>query len=256
MSNTREPALRFELLEADNFTQYLLSEGREIAFVLRQLAAKRSMITAYFGSSNKFLITSIVNVADDERSVLMDLPRDDALNLEALQSGQLMCITQLEKVKVQFELSGLQRENVDGLPALRAPLPNTLLRLQRREYYRLTAPVSHSLVCNIRPRDGSAAVEARVLDISGGGLAVVVPPSGVSFAPEMEFVDCRIELPDFGPITTTLRVRNIFRITSRSGVDMLRAGCQFEKLSTPMSNAIQRYILRVERERKAREANL
>lgn len=256
MTANRQPAPRFELLEADDNAQYLLSERREIAFVLKQLAHKRAIITAYFGNGNKFLITSVVNVAEDEKTLLIDVAQDEALNTEAQLSGRLLCITQLDKVKVQFVLEHLVRAEADGLPAMRCPLPEVLLRLQRREYYRLAAPASHSLVCAIPGVLAGKTVEARVLDISGGGLAVVVPPSGVVFAPEMEFADCRLDLPDFGPVTASLRVRNLFRLTSRSGVDMLRAGCQFEHLSTPMANAIQRYILKVERERKAREADL
>ncbi|MDQ8024137.1 MAG: flagellar brake protein [Moraxellaceae bacterium] len=255
MTETQQPAPRFELLQADNLTQYLLSERREIAFVLRQLAHKRSLVTAYYGQQERFLTTSVIGVSEDERWLLLDVARDEALNAEALLAERVLCITQLDKVKVQFAVSKLQRTEADGLPALRAPLPENLLRLQRREYYRLHAPTSHALSCTIPLPDGGR-MEARVVDISGGGLAVIVPPAGTDLAPDMVFENCRIDLPDFGPVTTKLRVRNLFRLTSRSGVVTLRAGCQFEDLSTPMANAIQRYILRVERERKARDSGL
>ena len=96
-------------------------------------------------------------------------------------------------------------------------------------------------------------VEADVVDISGGGLAVTVPPNGVPFEPDMEFADCRLMLPEVGPIATTLRVRNLFRITNRDGSVVLRAGCEFMNLPASMASTIQRYILRTERERNARE---
>jgi c-di-GMP-binding flagellar brake protein YcgR len=60
-------------------------------------------------------------------------------------------------------------------------------------------------------------------------------------------------LPETGAIVTSLRVRNLFRITNRDGSIMLRAGCEFIHLSSSMASTIQRYILKVERERNARE---
>ena len=91
------------------------------------------------------------------------------------------------------------------------------------------------------------------LDISGGGLAVLVPPTETAFEPDMEFADCRLMLPEIGPIATSLRVRNLFRITNRDGSVMLRAGCEFIDLPASMASTIQRYILKTERERNARE---
>ena len=63
-------------------------------------------------------------------------------------------------------------------------------------------------------------------------------------------------LPDFGTIVTRLRIRNIFQVTNRTGVTMMRAGCQFVNLSASAENTIQRYILKTERERNARSRRL
>lgn len=253
MADTAHPATRFELLQSDDYEQYLLHERREIAYVLRQLAAHRCMITAYIGNSSRFLMSSVLSVSDDDRSLYLDVGHDEALNNEAAQADSLLCMTQLDKVKVQFPVKRPRLENFGKYPALFAETPDTLLRLQRREYYRLTAPVAHSLICRIPAPGSSSRVEARVIDISGGGLAVIVPPKDMNLSADQKYFDCRLDLPDFGPVTATLRVRNIFKITSRSGTDMLRAGCQFEDLPVAMANAIQRYILRVERDRKARD---
>jgi flagellar brake protein len=253
MAEIARPATKFELLQSDDFEQYLLHERREIAYVLRQLAARRCMITAYLATSSRFIMSSVLAVSDDDRTIHLDLGNDEALNNEAANATSLLCLTQLDKVKVQFSVTLPRIEMFGKYPALIAETPEVLLRLQRREYYRLTAPVAHSLICRIPSPGQNSRVEARVIDISGGGVAVIVPPKDMNLSADEKYMDCRLDLPDFGPITTTLRVRNIFRITSRSGTDMLRAGCQFEDLPTPMANAIQRYILRVERDRKARE---
>lgn len=48
-------------------------------------------------------------------------------------------------------------------------------------------------------------------------------------------------------------MRNLFRVTNRDGSVTLRAGCEFTQLSGNMAATIQRYILKIERERNARE---
>ena len=136
-----------------------------------------------------------------------------------------------------------------------APVPDSLLRLQRREYYRLATPATHGITCSVVVHGegiDERRVDATVLDISGGGLAVMVPPEGTPFEPDREFHHCRINLPEVGTIETKMRVRSVFRISAANGRPMLRAGCQFVRLPDSQVSMIQRYILRVERDRNTR----
>jgi flagellar brake protein len=146
-----------------------------------------------------------------------------------------------------------------GRPAFRAAFPDSLLRLQRREFYRLTVPIARPLRCILpyQKADGSRAqLEVKVVDISGGGLAVVAPPEGIGFEADAEFPNCRLELPEVGIIVATVKVCSMFEITLRNGSTIKRAGCQFKTLPGPMLTLVQRYIIKVERERKARESGL
>ncbi|MGB7595898.1 MAG: PilZ domain-containing protein, partial [Erysipelotrichaceae bacterium] len=141
----------------------------------------------------------------------------------------------------------------------RAAFPADLLRLQRREFFRLTMPITRPLKCQIPISEGEDGnefvVDLNVVDISGGGLAIALP-EGLDFAIDKEFKGCRIELPEVGMLVTTLKVRNQFEITLRSGGRVRRAGCEFIKLPGPMLTLVQRYIIKVERERKARESGM
>jgi c-di-GMP-binding flagellar brake protein YcgR len=259
MTQKDNPALKFELLQSDDFAQYLLRDTTEIEYVLRSLVKRRAMVTAYIDGSRDFMLTSILEVDKPKGYLLLDMPGDPAQQRRAEGAESLICITQLDSVKIQFPLEALSPTTEDGAPAFLARLPDRLLRLQRREYFRLTAPVSHSLVCQI-PIPGESGppstFEARVLDISGGGVAIVVPPEGVEFRPDTEFASCQIQLPDAGTVTTTLRIRNVFRVTNRNGISMLRAGCEFMDLEDRVASIIHKYILKVERERSARERGL
>jgi c-di-GMP-binding flagellar brake protein YcgR len=237
-----------ELIAADTYAQYLLSEPREIAFVLRQLAAHRAMTTAYFGNTQDFLLTAVIEVSADNRHVFLDLGTDEELIARALADNHLLCATQLEKVKIQFPIKNLERTEYEGFPAMRASLPATLLRLQRREYYRLSTPSIDSLNCQI-PLPGGRKINTRVLDISGGGIAIIAPPEGNDLELDKVFDNCRLDLPDSGPVIVSIQIRNLFRIKTRGGQDVLRAGCQLLNLPANAANVIQRYILKAERER-------
>ena len=249
--------LKFELLQADDFSRYLLRGKSDILHNLRSMMQKRAMLSAFIDASADSFLTAILAISPDERFVILDAASDEAINQRVNEAEQLICITQLDKIKIQFAARNILRVSHEGHDAFRIPLPEMLLRLQRREYYRLTAANPHNLSCQIPVTIGGekriVSVEATVLDISGGGLAVLVPPSEPAFEPDMIFADCRLMLPEFGPIATSLRVRNIFRITNPDGSVMLRAGCEFMDLPSSMASTIQRYILKTERDRNARE---
>jgi c-di-GMP-binding flagellar brake protein YcgR len=253
MPNSHDTENHNELLQADNFSQYILHDSREIAFVLRQLAAKRALVSALFGEIGQdFLLTSILSVAEDNSSVLIDLVRDPAIVSRALSYGRLLCDTQLDKVKVQFPLENLKVTEHEGHPALRASLPDALLRLQRREYFRFSVPVTGDMLCTIPLPDGKTT-SVRIIDISGGGIALVVSPDSSLFAPGIVFNECTMTLPGTTtPVKFSLEVRNLFRITLRDERELLRAGCVFTNMPMQVANQIQRFIMRAEQERASR----
>jgi c-di-GMP-binding flagellar brake protein YcgR len=93
-----------------------------------------------------------------------------------LLAEQVLLTTTVDKVKVQFTLGKLSETQSGGLPAFSAALPGQILRLQRREYYRLSTPLTKPVkfVATIRRTDGSALLaEASLLDISGGGIGLM-----------------------------------------------------------------------------------
>ncbi len=245
-----------ELLEPADYGEYLLRSRNEILFVLKALVEHVAQITIFFNEGRDLILTTLIEVND--QGLVFDFGASPELNRKAEEVQKLFCITSLEKVKVQFILRGLTRIDYQGSPAFRAEFPETVLRLQRREYFRLTMPVTRPLKCQIPLPDigDTRLVEVNVADISGGGMAIVVPPNNIPLQEGAEFAGCTIDLPEVGIVTATIRILNVFEITLRSGAHLKRSGCQFVKLPPPMATLIQRYIIKVERERKARESGL
>jgi c-di-GMP-binding flagellar brake protein YcgR len=245
------------ILEADEYSRYMLRTPAEVLMVLRSLGERVAQITVFFNEGQDMLLTTIAAVASDH--LVLDFGPDGEMNRKALMAEKHFCVAMLDKVRIQFILRGFREIEHEGRRAFLCALPDELLRLQRREYYRLLTPIVRPLVCSvpIPLSDGNIHLhEAHIFDISGGGMGIAAPAEGIPFDLDMRFPNCRVELPEVGIVSGTLRVRSLFDVSLRSGAKMRRAGCEFVNLPGPMMTLIQRYIIKVERERKARESGM
>ena len=119
-------------------SQYLLRSSNEIVFLLKALAKKHAAISAYYSSNNDFATTALLNVDTGNNRIYLDLSPSQSANLALQSSNQVLCVTMHDKVKVQFDLPGLQLTTLEDREAFVAPIPEKLLKLQRRNYYRLS----------------------------------------------------------------------------------------------------------------------
>lgn len=256
-SSTSASHAETKLLPTDEFSQYLLHSHGEMLPIFRRLIDSVSQVTMIFNEGRDMVLSSLMDSGPN--GLILECGADAEMNRRALKASKLFCVTQLDKVKIQFVVSGVTQVEIGKRPAFRAQMPESLLRLQRREHYRLVIPVLQRLKCKIHfpsVEGKNHSIEADVADISGGGVCLVGLPSVLPLELDMEFPGSCIELPEIGSITTTLRLRNIKEAVGRMGVRTQSVGCQFVGLPGPMGTLIQRYIMKIERERKARESGL
>lgn len=235
--------------EASNFT---VNWKKEIVFILRAVMEKTELVSAHFNRGEDFILTSIIEVDPDKEFVFLDLGANEEQNQKILGSEKIIFVTAHDKVKVQFVTGKVEKARLEGRDVLRTALPKSLINLQRREFYRVTTPIIHPLKCIILMGDKSK-IEVMVADISIGGIGVVLPPAGVEVEAGAQFKECRVALPEIGNLLAAMEIRNVFEVTLKNGSKTKRAGCQFVNLSANMQSMIQRYIIKVERERRAME---
>ena len=251
---------RFELEQAADYSQYLLRSKSEILAVLRAIGNKNAMITVYFDQGKSFLLTALIALTPDNRGVIFDIGSDEEMNRRALRADKLIFTTMVDRVKVQFSLAGLSTAEHDGRPAFKGVVPDALLRLQRREHYRLATPIINPVILRtmVKRADGVAVdVEMPLLDISGGGLALTATSEqALLLECGATLADCKLMLPEEPALITTLIVRSLFDVTTRGGAHYAHVGCHYVNLAPVAALMIQRYIIRVERERKARATGL
>ena len=247
-------------LDQQSFREYLLYSRSEILFVLRSVMQKKCMLTVYFDAGRSFFLTSLLAISDDGNWLYFDVSNDALINKNALAANKLMFTTMLEKVKIQFSVNGFQEVPSGSRKAFACHLPETVLRLQRREHFRLSTPIATPLKCDLiaaKPDGSMAPLVLTLLDMSGGGIGLAASDElAPLFVVGNTFSNCKIDIPDEGRVVTGLCIRNAFPVTTKGGSHYTRVGCEFVDLSGAHLNWVQRYITRIERERKARDAGM
>jgi c-di-GMP-binding flagellar brake protein YcgR len=246
------PQFEVELTDG-NYNQYLLYSKTEILAVLRSIIQKGALITVHFDEGRYFFLTSMTALQANNTELILDVGSNEEVNARALKADELICTALVDKVKIQFCLEHLRRVEHQRRAAFIGAVPDKLLRLQRREFFRLSTPVINPIrLCTTLGPD-ARPIDVPLLDISGGGVGLMVSLDLASLLEKGGMLeDCKILLPGEGLLVTLLCVRNMFDVTNRGGLRYVRVGCEFVNLSAARLSAVQRYIIRVERERKAR----
>ena len=241
---------------SDGDDRYQVRSALEIGKILRGLIAHRALVTAHAGEHGAFFVTAVLEVDDDDGTIVCDYGVDAASTERLLASSSLTFVTQLDHVRVQFKVSGAVPVEYEGGPAFRVAVPEAVTRLQRREHYRLKVPRGRPLYCQLAlaSRAGDAPPPKRiavpVYDVSCGGVGLMGWQGDLVPVPALELPDAWIELPDLGRLVADLRVVHVQRAAGR-GSNPSRVGCRFIKLSPGATMLIQRYINRIEREQRA-----
>ena len=240
MSN--EPATTEEI------ERYKVNNDAEIERMLQSVMDRKVFVTLYSEEIKDFLVTSIVSLDKQNKSIYLGCGSDERVNTALLESSKALFSTALDQVKIQFNTPPLTRVVHDNELTFRAPYPQEVLRFQRREYFRLSTQITNPIKCYIPIEDGQ--LETVVVDISVGGIGILSYRQGLPLEIDKQYHGCRLELPDTGTFLVSLNVRTTFDITMKNGLLSHRLGCQFIGLPGYVENEIQRYILRAERERK------
>ncbi len=237
----------------DSDARFLVRNPQQVRQLLRALIDKRALITAHVGGRDQSFTSALLEVDDDSETVLLDGSAQEASNRAAEQAGHLLCFAQLDQVLVRFRIDAPQREQQDRHVAFRAAIPQEAVHLQRRELYRLQTPITDSPQLVLPPTAERAdAVAMRVVDISGGGLAVTLPQDSAVVSLQRRYKG-ELSLPEGPDLAISLVACNTRELKLANGIQALRVGFRFDDLPRGGDNAIQRYIFRIDRQRNARK---
>jgi flagellar brake protein len=234
-----------------DLAKYTLSSPVEIAHHLRAIAKNGYMVTVFANRGKTFVLTRLLEVDSKKQQLVFDWGSDPETNKQVLASERNVFVCSPDGVKTQFITGQAQEISFGGRPAFATQLPGQVIKLQRREFFRIRTPAGNPLLCAINDYPG-APLELAVFDISLGGIALWLPELATpGFDIGTRYEDCFLDLRPLGPLNVKLEVRHRLPLQMRNGMDALRVGCTFVGLPTSMENLIQRYVGQLERERRA-----
>jgi c-di-GMP-binding flagellar brake protein YcgR len=178
-------------------------------------------------------------------------------NKQILLSDKITFVSVHQHVKIQFVANNIENDLFENNEAFYLELPEYLLRLQRRDFFRTLIPTAIPIKCIIpipqeNPDDPAIMREVPIKDISGGGIGLVCGEHEADLLPKNIFPDCRISIPDVGILTVNIEVRNAYNVTTPNNVVHKHVGCRFYQLNNQMNILLQRYITRLQSESLAK----
>lgn len=239
------PTLNAEELE--KFTTY---NRREILFYLRQLINEGERVSVVFNEGSDTVLTVLLDIDEANDRLIFDWGGSEEANHKLLRSAHNHFVCSPHGVKNQFVSGAVREISYQQRVAFVTGLPDHFTRLQRREYFRLTLPLTRRPPCFIAQNNGPS-LQLSVVDLSIGGISAELPGSRLPFSVGQVLPQARIELKGFGTLEVDLEVRNASDV-QRGGKVNGRIGCRFVKVSNAMENQLQRFITDVQREERAR----
>ncbi|HBN53877.1 MAG TPA: pilus assembly protein PilZ [Stenotrophomonas sp.] len=230
--------------------KYMVRNPRQIRLLLQALIDQRATVAVHPDGREQSYPSAVLEL--DEDDLLLDGSPLPSVNRSVGEASHLLCFAQVDKVMVRFRLEHPQVLAEHGRTAFRVGFPEEVYHLQRRELYRLETPVGDSPWCVIPDPQGGDPLRWRVVDISAGGIAILLPPDLTLLRLQQRLGACELQLPDSAPVPVDLVVCSQLVRKQANGVEQQRVGLRFENLPRGADAAIQRYIFRVDRERKAR----
>lgn len=227
--------------------RYVLFGRMEILSTLNELVHGREPVTVHFDGGRNFFLTTLLEVRPE--ALIFDLGGNEANNKKLLRSESCIFVAAPGGVRVQFSTGAANRFSWGGMDALWVPLPQRITRMQRRECYRLTMPISRPVQVYLRSDAAGRLSSWPLHDLGVFGCGVIVDET---FAGDVDapLERVSITIPDRIDVACSGHIRHLTPEGGERRKGRRRLGIRFVDLSRGMEVQLQRYIVFMEHERR------
>ena len=238
-----------QMSDAEIDDRFRITGSKPVAFLLAGFAKAREAFSVHFQHGEEMFLTTLLDVQADKKRLVFDCSGSQEANRRILAAEKVSFSGRPGGVPVQFSSSAVSETTFEGGKAFAVALPEFVVRLQRREYFRIETPRVNPLILFARMPDGGLLkLAAHDISVSGIGLDATELPEGFEIG--LFLPNCHFALPgESRELFFSATVRNFHQHTSRSGAVFWRIGLQFKDLPLGDENRIQRYITQIERGR-------
>lgn len=236
--------------------QFLKQNPLAVLGVLRDLQTHQVPVCITWGSGQ--FISKILDADTD--TLVLDFGSQEYENNAVQRAGKVTVTAETQGAKVEFTLAQLITGEFQDLPAFISPLPQTLWFIQRREFFRIIAPLHPAYFCKAQMPD-KRLLRFRLCDLSLGGMGALLEgelPEGLQTG--MRFSQIELDMASWGQFYFDAQ---LIAIGERKVVDgkndtvtTPRLSFRFLNVSPGVERELQRIIFALEREARERASRV
>lgn len=142
------------------------------------------------------LISKILAITPDK--LVLDFGSQAEDNIAVLKAQHITITAETQGAKVEFTVEQLQQSEYLQLPAFITVPPPTLWFVQRRRYFRISAPLHPPYFCQTKLADNST-LRFRLYDLSLGGMGALLETAKPAELQEgMRFAQIEVNMRQWG----------------------------------------------------------
>ena len=235
---------------ADAWAEFRVADSSELLRLLRQLCDGSVPVT--LSAPQGVTATSQLWSVDPAQRQISFCADADSVQMQRLAQGdEAVAMAYLDSVKLQFDLADLVQVHGAQGCALRARLPAVLYRFQRRGSFRVRTFERRAPQALLRhPSMPDMRLSLRIVDVSVGGCALLLPDDVPALQPGTRLCGTRIELDGDTGFVATLSLQHVSAMYGNGYGHAMRLGCAFIELDGQAQRALQRYIDQTQQRRR------
>lgn len=211
--------------------------------ILEAMCSRRAMLTVHPRGSRESFVTQLLHV--DAGGVVLDCASRQEHDDLLLTAPSVRLEGRDGDVPVVFVLATPSRGTYQRHPAVAAPLPAVLQRVQRRGHFRVHVPRSRPTHCWLPPEAGGERARVRVVDLSCGGLSLAADFDVGSWPLRQVRGPCELRIPGEEALLVQLQAVRTFREYGHVAPIL---ACRFVGLAGTAEQAVQRYVNALQRD--------
>ena len=227
--------------------EFSLSAEPTVRKLLNTIESDEHELYVYLQADHTHFVTEILSIDWKAGLMWLGTPYEKSLSANCNASTAYVMVSFPDGVKVQFAGIGILQSAYQGADALRIAIPKSIVRLQRRNYFRVVA--DEELNSQVKLEIPAVQGQPSLIDISLAGIGFTIQTVASQHQRGEIWKDVRLTLPDGdGSMLVELEVRNIKAMTDNP--EYVQLGCEMKMLDRGAERRLQRFLLATERRQR------
>ena len=222
-------------------TGVLFRSHIEIERILRKLVSDATVLSVGFRASKNLFLTRLLYIDPEGEFSSPPIAMNDP-PMPCFWNKEVVFWANSNSGRIEFTLTAPTHTLFNGEGAVRFAFPQALVQSQRREHPRFKVSADASLRC-VADSTGFAPFEARVIDVSRGGLGNLTYDDAITLEPGTVLKDCKIILAGYEPVFADLEVRYTSLVLQPDGTRVRRSGVKFIGTPKGWDALLSRFII-------------